>query len=786
MQLPAPCGPVFDLRLGWRRSQYCLQDGRSFVNEIRKMDAIISSMHSSGIDPERVAEIIQQEYSPDEHPSFNSLEPRGYRKSQPRKTLPKRKGRQKNSGGPPTLRWIPKARSVRLAGRSLGGMIYVGPSSSVMHPVVNVSAINPKLRIAARGLDFSKRGMSDPPNYEIASPASRVTYLDWLARGRSEKRCSIEYPLLYFSGLEYRLMVERTTSHERRQIVTEARRLLAVYGANPALGRPVKRFLAAVDYLFNASDIRPVFKPGKGKIPTPVLVGLGLQIARTQSLTADWLLSWLMCTSYKALRVPARRAFPEFKASFRVEFDRLFPLGMEVDVPHEEVRLTYQSPSRRFYVDIADVLGGIPDVSFDRKPPVIALELAHRSCKAIDKYSRYIGKRPQSRGKIEAHVYLPKELWSKISCSNRSELRNWTQQRVRAGGLTPFTDVITALQGHVPDKLRKLQIDNVSDVLAHFNVGMAPDPRHGGPKPKTGESVVLFKLAGNRADPKASTESFRYAFLGLIVGTMVAHAEGQNAGAKRTHLARQIGTNKTLNVAQRKILRAYLDLWSTSPPKLGLMRSELRKSRIDIRRTLGWVAIFTAQAGGDVSRAEIRVLEKLYTTLGLGSENVYNDLLRISSGPGPVTVRPARKGDRDVALPAPQIETNTTFTLDSERVAAIIADTANASHILGEIFEDENAEQPDTPGLESEGEGMLSGLDNSHRAIAIKLASRPEWTESEVSELASQYQLMVSGALETINEWAFERYGDLLVEEYDGYETNDDVAQQLTSIELEK
>ena len=38
---------------------------------------------------------------------------------------------------------------------------------------------------------------------------------------------------------------------------------------------------------------------------------------------------------------------------------------------------------------------------------------------------------------------------------------------------------------------------------------------------------------------------------------------------------------------------------------------------------------------------------------------------------------------------------------------------------------------------------------------------------------------MESGALETLNEWAFQRYGDMLIEEYEGYDINPDVAADL-------
>ena len=59
------------------------------------------------------------------------------------------------------------------------------------------------------------------------------------------------------------------------------------------------------------------------------------------------------------------------------------------------------------------------------------------------------------------------------------------------------------------------------------------------------------------------------------------------------------------------------------------------------------------------------------------------------------------------------------------------------------------------------------------------LITRRQWTEDEVAALTDEHQLMAAGALETINEWSFVKYADSLIEEYDGYEINGDVAQQL-------
>ena len=57
----------------------------------------------------------------------------------------------------------------------------------------------------------------------------------------------------------------------------------------------------------------------------------------------------------------------------------------------------------------------------------------------------------------------------------------------------------------------------------------------------------------------------------------------------------------------------------------------------------------------------------------------------------------------------------------------------------------------------SDADDRFDGLDSLHRAVASVLITRHQWTEEEVTALAEEHQLMIDGALETINEWAFER-----------------------------
>ena len=57
------------------------------------------------------------------------------------------------------------------------------------------------------------------------------------------------------------------------------------------------------------------------------------------------------------------------------------------------------------------------------------------------------------------------------------------------------------------------------------------------------------------------------------------------------------------------------------------------------------------------------------------------------------------------------------------------------------------------------------GLDEPHSALVAELLTRPCWSESEFASLVQRCGLMAGGALEAVNEWAYDRYGDALLEE---------------------
>ena len=198
----------------------------------------------------------------------------------------------------------------------------------------------------------------------------------------------------------------------------------------------------------------------------------------------------------------------------------------------------------------------------------------------------------------------------------------------------------------------------------------------------------------------------------------------------------------------------------------------------------GRFALATAAADGEIHPKEIAAIEKIYGVLGLDVDRVYSDLHALSTD-GPVSVYRPEALEIEHSIPSPPGDAPRPFatvTLDATRIAAVMADTSRVSQVLGDIFRDDDGplETPETDD-EAIKTAAFDGLDQQHKALALELTSRLAWTEEEFLRLSAGHGLMAAGALETINEWAFDRFGDALIEDYDGYEVNADIAAQATA-----
>ena len=670
--------------------------------------------------------------------------------------------------------WIPAGESAIVAGREIGGMVYVGRGPLINGEPDN-AFIDPTKPVAVKADDPGAEGMSYWPNYSSIHPRSRATYLAWLAGGRSDPGVNVGYVFLYFYGLERRFFVTGADPDEQAAIMAEADRLRSVCGSNRSARNYLDSFLQAAHAVIGETgDWTPVFERSGHELPITVRLAVGCMLRDSQPIPAQWMLSWLMTHPETRLRTPAVRAFPEFRALFEARFHERFPDGLSVDAPRRTLSLSYQAASMNFDVDIKPRIdgGGIPDIADLSKPLARVLPIAEQATDDLLKFSRYLGRNPDGRGTIEAHALLPDDLHGLFPCPELDELKAWARRQMEAGGLAPVADLIERLEGAPPEKIGKRQLTGAADALARLSIGMAPDPRFALRSPKLGEPVMLFPLPAGITRLEEVSAHYPPALLSLVMGAFVAHADGAVSDLERRHLIERVRSSNVLTESEKARLQANLDWMMAVPPDLTPIRRRVKDVGDEVRHGLGRLALAVVGADGVVDPAEIKAIEKLYRILGIEPDDVYRDLHALAAATEPVTVFRPTAAEPEYAVPPqpedPAADRSAPIVLDQERVAAIMADTTEVSNVLHAVFSDDaddaEEERPEAQDADDRSD-RFAGLDASHRGLAEELMRQPSWTPQEFEKLARRFRLMPAGALETINEWAFERYEAGLIDD---------------------
>lgn len=678
-----------------------------------------------------------------------------------------------------SVRWVAPGETVTVAGREVRGMIYFGRGARPEDLRGKGRAfIDADLPVAKIGADVPGESLPYWPNYSDISPQARATYLDWLASGRADKQYGVGYVFLHFYGLERRFFVDSPAEDEKRLLIGEVERLLGIYGDNRSIRRYFGAFLDAgqivVDPVRQVSPLH--FQKSRYELPLGLRISIGRMAKAEVPLSADWLLSWYMSHPEHQLRTPATRALLEFRALFALLYYERFPEGLTVSTPKKLLSARYTAASGEFHVDLNQFLGDVPDIANLSQPLSIANDIVEEATESLGKYSRFLGRNPEGRESIEAHALLPARLWPLFPCEQMEELRVWTEGIIESGGLSPVEQVIERLEGSPPEKISKRQLTGAADALARLATGMAPDPRFALRSPKLGEPVVVFRLPEEIAELEQVSDEYKQILTIVAIGSFVAHADGTIAAKERDALATRID-DSGLSAVERARLHANLKWMLAVPPDLALFRRRLVDFPEDIRHELGQVALAMAVADGVVDPQEIRAIERLYRVMDLTSDGVYSDLHALAAPEELVTVRPEGEQNQDFVIP-PAPEDDPKVALDSDRVASVMANTARVASVLGDIFGEDETKDEVEEGSEETGDAFF-GLDSQHADFLGELLTRPHWGEVDFATLAGQFRLMPEGALETVNEWSFERFGDLLIEGHEGYEINSDVMEQL-------
>jgi uncharacterized tellurite resistance protein B-like protein len=655
-------------------------------------------------------------------------------------------------------RWVPPGESIEVAGVNLpGGMLYVGGRMKALNGGTEPSLISGQ-QIVARVGNYCTSQMGYWPSYAGASPEARRAYLNWLSDGRSNPDCDIGYVFLFFYGLERRVVVDSRDDPAARNdwpaIIVELRRLLAIYGEKSgSFNRYAGELLSWIELDGKSSQLyrQPVPDfPRTYELPPYLRLALGQAAVDGAPLPAHLALAWLRLSPECYLRTAATRCPNEFERLFAQRYHEVLGPGLVLLKNRTKLKFVYQAASASLRsANVSMTFGDVPDVMALTAPIRKLMEIANQCTDELGSYSRLVGKDPRAAGALEGLLLLPATLWPDTT---QAILRALTARMCDGRLSLPLKELIAVLGG-ANQTLNRDRVRGLARALEGAGIGMEPNVLGGARAPGEQDAVVLFAQPLMDSDVGSRTE-YQTAALTLQLASAVAQADGVFHEREVAHLRAKIEGWAHLTLAERRRLHAHLQWLTTSPMSLTALKKKLEPLPTTARETLAAFMATLAQADGFVSPDEVKFLEKVYKALGIEPKRVFSDIHTASPGDAPVS--PVQAGERG-------------FHLDAERIAALQEDTVRVSALLSKIFAEEGdstlapVAPPLEPELDAEADSPL-GLDEDHSALLRLLLSRPEWTRAELDDAAADLDLMLDGAMEQINEAAFEAFDEPLLE----------------------
>ncbi len=670
--------------------------------------------------------------------------------------------------------WLSAGDAIEVGGVSIpGGLIYVGTSLPTPRGGNDPCLIDPSKSVASNG-DYTERQMGYWPSYSEISPSARRAYLNWLADGRQDPEADVGYVFIFFYGLERRAILDASKDDAAKNdwpvIAAELRRLLDIYGTKSGSFRSyagsLLDWVSLAEYPEKAY-LKPVPSfPKTNELPLYIRVALGQAAVDGVPVPVQLALAWAKLDPTNCLRTPATRCAEEFDKLFVSKYHEMFGQGLVLPRNKTKIKLVHRPASAGFhgYSDLSLSFGNTPDVTVLTAPINKLRQVVEATTKELEPYSRYVGRNPDARHALEGLLQLPATLWPEGA---QKALHTMKARMDEGTAVMSFQELLGSL-GAVTALTRDRTLA-LARALESLNIGIEPDVLGGAKLPKPGDKVVLFTVPpGEETDRLAPV--YQVAVLTLDLASAVAAADGDFSAQEMGHLRAlvQSWTHLTPNHVRR--LLAHLHLLLMTPASLTALRKKLEPLDAGAKETIAAFMATVAQSDGDVSPTEVKLLEKIYKALGVEPGKVFSDVHAAAAGAKLTVVAARGRG--------------TGFKLDPARIAALQEDTEAVSALLSGIFKEESPPEPvpDEPESESDVEvsppGLL-GLDEAHSALARLLLSRPEWTRDELGDAAADLDLMVDGAIETLNEAAFDLHDVPFTEGEDVVIVNPELLERL-------
>jgi hypothetical protein len=666
------------------------------------------------------------------------------------------------SAGKSALVWHPSGNAVSIAGLTITcGMVYVGQASGSMDSN-EASFIDPTLSVARSSALAGPLGYW--PAYRSLTPECRRAYLEWLASGKQAPGQDIGYVFLFFYGLERRLLVERPTGEEVRIIVVEIERLRSIYTENHSFNGYSNRLLEAIAFLQASSETSPTpFVPDLNvaslEMPLSLKVAIAREVVAGRALSFDLAAAGLfgLRDFWSAHRYILGSGRGVFLTVLLSRFETAFPSGFSLrNRKDSRLQLIYRGASAGLQVNLAQ-RAGIKDL-----PDPVALtwtkllNLAGTVAEEVTPYAKMLTYYPARANSLFGLVGCPTELRTVVAPGPRQWLEG-----LPALAAIPFGELAGHAIGISTAKWRIHHRRQISEALALTGYAMEPGPEESSERLEDSTCVQIFRCA----DPTVSRVTYVTCTAAMFVA-IIAKTLDDDSEKIFTSWQSKIPPRFSLTSDQTMRLRARFAWLVSRPVTLVRAKRLVADATPQEKEFCAWSATMAAIAANSVNKPQVAILEAIYDTLNISRNELYAELHKgigatAISADSPILVS---EEAQEALHPIPRPPATDRPDNKPDRLAQIRAETERVAAMLEEVFADDDLQATT---VEPVSDGPLAGLDREHTVLVTQLLTRSNWPRATFDSAVSEVGLMPSGAMETINEWAFDHFGDALLEDGD-------------------
>ncbi len=664
------------------------------------------------------------------------------------------------------LRWVLPGETVVIQGMVISGSyFFCGSPKRNSEPFV----LDPSLPVARERQEAGEESASSH-RYGSFTPHMRLRYLEWLAAGTRDRDVPSGFGKLYFQGLERRLLQHlrrpgALSDEESDPLLREVQRIEGLFRLTPNSvsyqSNALLQLFAARAFIGAPMPALPALGGRRDELPFELRLGLGCFMKEDRPIPAEWALCWAHAEPTIYLRTAPLRCPTEFEAAFRHLYAEKYGSGLVLKSNKTMLSTEYQpmwsgGDDSKIQLTFTDV----PDVKALTAPQSALGLLVSEATEMIDSYSRALGPNVAGVGSLESLLRLPSVIWSSEALAKLQQLHSTFVEPMLP---TTCQTIFTAF-GATGD-IGSTRVMDFARYLQKIGVGFEPDVLAGARKPKPTDCVVLFPLP--EAAEEAASGSVKAATLAVTLAAILAIADGHASEKEAAAVDELIRQWAGLRPNSRARLRAVYRLTLQHPPALPSLKGRLEALTLDDRKQVTFALTMIATSDGVVSPEEVKLLEWVYRTLALEEQTLYSTL-HSGSESGRSYISEGHSSATD--HPSEQL-------LDSSRLSRLRQQSSEVSQLLAGVF----AEEDDTVTSISTSQsatvhaatqrpvsdsGLLvfPDLTATDQQFVTLLMSKATWSREELLRSAAAMQIMLDGTLERINDAAFDRLGEFLVE----------------------